>query len=137
MTEHRLAKRTISALLRANGVTMRHQGLTDNQGREAADLYVAGRSLVWIADYVGGFSPTPVAGRSRGKVSHFARARAFRERCCFVASAVTASAKRSRSLSGASCRIARKSLAAIAGMVTNTVAVRRGWRDPRLMRTNC
>jgi hypothetical protein len=61
MTEHRLAKRTISALLRANGVTMRHQGLTDNPGREAADLYVAGRSLVWIADYVGGFSPTTVA----------------------------------------------------------------------------
>ncbi|MET0993884.1 MAG: helix-turn-helix domain-containing protein, partial [Mycobacterium sp.] len=61
MTQHHLAKRTISGLLRANGVAMRRQGLTVDQAREAADLYQAGRSLAWIAVYVGGFSPTTVA----------------------------------------------------------------------------
>jgi hypothetical protein len=45
MTEHHLAKRTISALLKANGITMRRQGLTEEQARRAADLYTAGRSL--------------------------------------------------------------------------------------------
>jgi hypothetical protein len=61
MTDHHLAKRTISALLKANGVIMRRHCLTEQQAREAADLYQAGRSLAWIADYVGGFSPTTVA----------------------------------------------------------------------------
>jgi hypothetical protein len=45
MTEHHLAKRTISVLLKANGVQLRCQGLTAEQAREAADLYRIGRSL--------------------------------------------------------------------------------------------
>lgn len=61
MAEHHLAKRTISALLNANGVTMRHQGLTYEQAREAAELYRASRSLAWIADHFGGISPTTIA----------------------------------------------------------------------------
>ena len=61
MTEHHLAKRTISALIKANGVTLRRQGLTNKQAREAANLYTAGRSLAWIAWRFGGISPTTVA----------------------------------------------------------------------------
>ena len=60
-TEHHLAKRTISALLRANGVDLRHQGLTHEQAGEAAELYAAGHSLAHIADRFGGISPTTVA----------------------------------------------------------------------------
>jgi uncharacterized protein YeeX (DUF496 family) len=37
--EHHLGKDTISALLRANGVAMRRQGLTAEQAREAAGLF--------------------------------------------------------------------------------------------------
>ena len=61
MIEHHLAKRTISALLRARGAKLRRQGLTDDQAREAANLYIAGRSLAWIANHFGGISPTTVA----------------------------------------------------------------------------
>ena len=61
MAEHHIAKRTISTLLRANGVVLRRQGLSHEQTREAADLYTAGRSLAGIADHFGGISPTTVA----------------------------------------------------------------------------
>jgi hypothetical protein len=61
ITEHHLAKRTISALLRANGVSLRRQGLSDTEATEAADLYIAGRSLAWIGQYFGGISPTTAA----------------------------------------------------------------------------
>ena len=59
--EHHLGKDTISALLRANGVAMRRQGLTAEQAREAAGLYRAGRSLKWIGQHFGGISPTTIA----------------------------------------------------------------------------
>ena len=61
MTEHHLAKRTISALLKANGVRLRRHGLSSEQTREAADLYRAGFSLAWIANHFAGTSPTTVA----------------------------------------------------------------------------
>ena len=38
MAEHRLAERTISTVLKVNGVMLRRQGLTDEQVRAAADL---------------------------------------------------------------------------------------------------
>jgi hypothetical protein len=60
MTEHHLAKRTISALLKANGVQLRRQGLTDKQAMEAADLYQAGYSLARIAHHFDDISPTTV-----------------------------------------------------------------------------
>ncbi|HKP42102.1 hypothetical protein [Mycobacterium sp.] len=68
MTEHHLAKRTISALLKANDVQLRRQGLTDKQAREAADLYQAGHSLAWIAHHFDDISPTTIlrALRKRG-----------------------------------------------------------------------
>jgi hypothetical protein len=59
--EHHLGKDTISALLRANGVQLRRQGLTDEQAREAAQLYTAGCSLAWIGRHFGGLSPTTVS----------------------------------------------------------------------------
>src|SRR4029077_8912612 len=61
VTEHRLAKRTISSLLQANGLQLRRQGLTNGQAGEAAALYRAGRSLAWIAHHFAGISPTTVA----------------------------------------------------------------------------
>jgi hypothetical protein len=61
MTEHHLAKRTISALLRARGVRLRREGLSEEQAREAVDFYIAGRSLAWIAHHFGGISPTTVS----------------------------------------------------------------------------
>jgi hypothetical protein len=61
MTEHHLAKRTISALLKANGVRLRRQGLTADQAREAVTLYESGRSLAWIANHFDGLSPSTVA----------------------------------------------------------------------------
>jgi hypothetical protein len=61
MMEHHLAKRTISALLRSNGVTLRREGLSTEQADKAANFYAAGRSLAWIADHFGGISPTTVA----------------------------------------------------------------------------
>jgi hypothetical protein len=61
MREHHVVKRTISALLKANGVALRRQGFTSEQTREAADLYQVGRSLAWIANRFGGISPTTVA----------------------------------------------------------------------------
>ena len=67
ITEHHLAKRTISALLRANRVALRRRGLSAEQTREAADLYAAGRSLAWIAGHIGGLSPTTVARALRGQ----------------------------------------------------------------------
>ena len=36
------------ATLREQGVTIRRQGLTDDQVREAATFYSAGRSLAWL-----------------------------------------------------------------------------------------
>jgi hypothetical protein len=66
-TDHHLAKRTISALLRANGVTLRRQGLTPEQAGEAAELYAAGHSLDHIACHLGGISPTTVARALRRK----------------------------------------------------------------------
>jgi hypothetical protein len=59
--EHHLSKRTISALLGANAVHLRRQRFTEQQAREAATLYIAGRTLAWIADHFGGLSPTTVA----------------------------------------------------------------------------
>lgn len=59
--EHHLAKRTISALLKSNGITVRRQGLTEEWAKEAAGLYTSGRSLQWIASHFGGISPTTAA----------------------------------------------------------------------------
>jgi hypothetical protein len=59
--EHHLGKDTISALLKANGVALRRQGLNNEETREAANLYTTGHSLAWIANYFGGISPTTVA----------------------------------------------------------------------------
>jgi hypothetical protein len=70
MAEHHLAKRTTSALLRANGVQLRRQGLNNEQAREAADLYQAGRSLAWIGAHFGGLSPTTIARILRGQGIH-------------------------------------------------------------------
>jgi lambda repressor-like predicted transcriptional regulator len=57
---YRVSKSRISAVLREHGVTLRRQGLTEKQTREAADYYIAGRSLAWLATRCG-VSPTTVS----------------------------------------------------------------------------
>lgn len=51
--EHGLAKGTILKLLRDGGAAIRRQGLNEDQVVEAADLYRAGRSLLWIGTHLG------------------------------------------------------------------------------------
>lgn len=43
-----ISKTRVATILRKQGVTIRRQGLTDEQGREAATLYAAGQSLAQI-----------------------------------------------------------------------------------------
>lgn len=64
MREHQVAKRTISALLKANGVALRRQGFTSEQAREAADLYQVGHSLASIANRLAACPPPPLLGHS-------------------------------------------------------------------------
>jgi hypothetical protein len=45
----RVSKSRNSARLRTHGVTLRRQGLTDEQVIEAANFYTADRSLAWLA----------------------------------------------------------------------------------------
>jgi hypothetical protein len=47
--QYGLSKSRKSARLRSHGVTLRRQGLTDEQVIEAANFYTAGRSLAWLA----------------------------------------------------------------------------------------
>src|SRR5213078_3480752 len=62
---YRVSKSRISAVLRDHGVTLRRQGLTEQQAREAADFYVAGRSVAWLASRYGVLTDTHWPRRSR------------------------------------------------------------------------
>ena len=44
-----ISKTRVATLLRERGITLRRQGLTDEQVSEAAGFYTARRSLAWIA----------------------------------------------------------------------------------------
>ena len=48
-TRYGISKTRVATILREHGVTLRRQGLTDEQVREAIKLYAAGRSLAWLA----------------------------------------------------------------------------------------
>jgi hypothetical protein len=67
---YHVSKSRISAVLREEGATIRRQGLTDEQAREAATFYNVGRSLAWIAARYGGISPTTVARALRRQGIH-------------------------------------------------------------------
>jgi len=43
-----ISKSRVATVLREQGITIRRQGLTEEQVKEAATLYAAGRSLEWI-----------------------------------------------------------------------------------------
>jgi hypothetical protein len=43
-----ISKARVATVLRERGVTLRRQGLRDEQVNEAAELYAAGRSLAWL-----------------------------------------------------------------------------------------
>jgi hypothetical protein len=60
-SRYRISKSRVSAVLREHGIKLRRQGLTDEQAREATNLYHAGHSLAWIAKRFGGISPSTVA----------------------------------------------------------------------------
>jgi len=44
-----ISKTRVASVLREQGVTLRRQGLTNEQVSKATDFYRAGRSMVWIA----------------------------------------------------------------------------------------
>jgi CENP-B N-terminal DNA-binding domain len=50
-----ISKTRIATILRKQGITIRSQGLTDEQVSEAATLYAAGRSLAWLGARYGVF----------------------------------------------------------------------------------
>ncbi len=59
-THYGVSKTRVATVLREQGVTIRRQGLTEEQVREAGKLYAAGKSLAWLgARY--GISHTTVA----------------------------------------------------------------------------
>ena len=43
-----ISKARVATVLRERGVTLRRQGLMNEQVNEAAELYAAGRSLAWL-----------------------------------------------------------------------------------------
>jgi transcriptional regulator of aromatic amino acid metabolism len=43
-----ISKTRVATVLREQGITLRRQGLDDDQVKEAATLYVSGRSLAWL-----------------------------------------------------------------------------------------
>jgi hypothetical protein len=43
-----ISKTRVATVLRERGITIRRQGLAEEQVREAAALYVAGKSLAWL-----------------------------------------------------------------------------------------
>jgi transcriptional regulator of aromatic amino acid metabolism len=47
-TRYGISKTRVATMLREQGVTIRRQGLTDEQVSEAAILYAAGKSLAWL-----------------------------------------------------------------------------------------
>ena len=52
VADYGIAKATVLKLLRANGVTIRRQGLTSAKVNRAASLYRDGRSLAWIGTHL-------------------------------------------------------------------------------------
>jgi hypothetical protein len=63
-THYGISKTRVSTVLREQGVTIRRQGLTDEQAREAVELYTAGKSLAWIGTRFG-VSHTTIAAKLR------------------------------------------------------------------------
>jgi transcriptional regulator of aromatic amino acid metabolism len=59
-TRYGISKTRVATILREQGVTVRRQGLTDEQVTEAATLYVSGKSLAWLGTRFG-VSHTTVA----------------------------------------------------------------------------
>jgi hypothetical protein len=56
-----ISKTRVAALLREQGITIRRQGLTNEQAKEAAELYASGKSLAWIGTHFGGSHTTNAA----------------------------------------------------------------------------
>jgi Mor family transcriptional regulator len=52
-THYAISKTRVAAVLREQGVTIRRQGLADEQAEEVATLYEAGKSLAWLGTRFG------------------------------------------------------------------------------------
>lgn len=65
----RISKTRVAKILREQGITIRRQGLNDEQVREAATLYVAGKSLAWLGARFG-VSHTTIAAALRREGIH-------------------------------------------------------------------
>jgi lambda repressor-like predicted transcriptional regulator len=64
-TRHGISKTRVATVLREQGISIRRQGLNDEQVSEAATLYASGKSLAWLG--------------SRFGVSHTTIAAAFKQ----------------------------------------------------------
>jgi Mor family transcriptional regulator len=47
-THYGISKTRVATVLRRQGITIRRQGLTNEQATEAAMLYAEGKSLAWL-----------------------------------------------------------------------------------------
>ncbi|MDB5176573.1 MAG: hypothetical protein JWN75_241 [Candidatus Saccharibacteria bacterium] len=65
-THYGISKTRVASVLREQGVTLRRQGLTDEQAREAAELYRLGKSLAWIGAHFS-VSHTTIANALRNQ----------------------------------------------------------------------
>jgi hypothetical protein len=52
-THYGISKTRVATILREQGITIRRQGLNDEQVREAATLYATGKSLAWLGTRFG------------------------------------------------------------------------------------
>jgi len=52
-THYGISKTRVATILREQGVTLRRQGINDDQATEAATLYASGKSLAWLGTRFG------------------------------------------------------------------------------------
>jgi transposase len=63
-TQYGISKTRVATILREQGVTLRRQGLTEEQAREVAEFYIAGKSIAWLSSRFG-VSNTAITAKLR------------------------------------------------------------------------
>jgi hypothetical protein len=72
-SRHKISKTKVATILRERGITIRRQGLNDEQISEAATLYAAGKSLAWLGARYGASHTTVAAAFRRQGIELRAR----------------------------------------------------------------
>jgi len=84
-TRYGISKTRVATILREQGVTIRRQGLDDDQLKKAATLYVGGKSLAWLGARFS-VSHTTVAVVLRDHASNSGRVEVGADPCRSIAS---------------------------------------------------